>query len=183
MEAIGWRVGQALGKLLRSCLSGNECVCPARFLDRESANRSIADVPAGGTTRSKKCRCGLGSVRIRSTLGRRRSGRRQPPSRRAQDGKRQTELLQTAWTESGKVHGCRKLHDDLLEHGESACPNRVARLTRLAGITAQIDYKRRPGTYGGKPSVVIGNILDRPFDVDAPDRAWDEPKAAIGKGQ
>jgi len=29
------------------------------------------------------------------------------------------------------------------------CPNRVARLTRLAGIKAQIGYKRRPGIYGG----------------------------------
>src|SRR5688500_14870364 len=48
-----------------------------------------------------------------------------------------------------RVYGYRKLHDDLLDHGESCCPNLFARLTRLAGIKAQIGYKRRPGSYGG----------------------------------
>jgi transposase InsO family protein len=48
----------------------------------------------------------------------------------------------------------------------------VARLTRLAGIKAQIGYKRRPGSYGGKPSLAVDNTLDRQFDVAAPDRAW-----------
>jgi len=45
----------------------------------------------------------------------------------------------------------------------------VARLASLAGITAQIGYKRRPGGYGGKPSVVADNTLDRQVEVDAPD--------------
>ncbi|MBB6511152.1 putative transposase [Rhizobium soli] len=52
------------------------------------------------------------------------------------------------------------------------CPNRVARLTRLAGIKAEIGYKRRPGKYGGRPSVVVDNTLDRQFDVEAADKAW-----------
>jgi len=74
--------------------------------------------------------------------------------------------------------------DDLCDQGETCCPNRVARLARLAGIKAQIGYKRRPvarqgmftclrgGKYGGKPSVVVDNTLNRRFDVDAPDRFW-----------
>ena len=48
----------------------------------------------------------------------------------------------------------------------------MARLARLAGIKAQIGYKRRPGKYGGKPSVVVDNTQNRQFDVDAPDRFW-----------
>ena len=95
-----------------------------------------------------------------------------PLSKRAYEDARQTELLKEAWVESGKVYGYRKLHDDLLEQGEDVCLNRVARLTRLAGITAQIGYKRRPGKYGGKPSVVVDNTLDRQFDVAAPDKVW-----------
>lgn len=95
-----------------------------------------------------------------------------PLSRRTSEDKRQTDLLQKAWEESGKVYGYRKLHDDLLDQGEMCCPNRVARLTRLAGIKAQIGYKRRPGIYGGRPSVAIGNTLDRQFDVAAPDKVW-----------
>ena len=103
-----------------------------------------------------------------------------PLSKRAREDARQTELLKEAWAESGKIYGQRKLHDDLLEQGENVCLNRVARLTRLAGIKAQIGYKRRPGKYGGKPSVVVDNTLDRQFDVEAPDRVWDEALFAIG---
>ena len=61
-----------------------------------------------------------------------------PLSKRAQEDARQTDLLKEAWVESGKVYGQRKLHDDLVEQGESICLNRVSRLTKLAGITAQI---------------------------------------------
>ncbi len=66
-----------------------------------------------------------------------------PLSHRAREDARQTKLLKDAWKDSGKVYGYRKLHDDLVEQGEVSCPNRIARLTRLAGIRAQIGYKRR----------------------------------------
>lgn len=95
-----------------------------------------------------------------------------PPSQRAREDARQTELLRRAWNDSGKVYGYRKLHDDLLDHSATCCPNRVARFTRLAGIRAQVGYKRRPGSYGGRPSLAIDNTLGRQFDVAAPDRAW-----------
>ncbi len=95
-----------------------------------------------------------------------------PLSKRAIEDRRQTELLRSSWEDSGKVYGYRKLHDDLLDQGETCCPNRVARLTRLAGIKAQIGYMRRPGSYGGKPSVAVDNTLDRQFDVEVPDKAW-----------
>ncbi len=67
-----------------------------------------------------------------------------PLSRRALEDRRQTELIRQAWSDSGKVYGYRKLHDDLLDQGESICPNRVARLAKLAGIKAEIGYRRRP---------------------------------------
>ncbi len=95
-----------------------------------------------------------------------------PLSQRAKEDARQTELIRRSWKDSGKVYGYRKLHDDLLDQGEVACPNRVARLASLAGIKAEIGYKRRPGSHGGKPSLVVDNTLNRQFDVDAPDRIW-----------
>jgi putative transposase len=95
-----------------------------------------------------------------------------PLSKRAEEDARQTELLRTAWKDSGKVYGYRKLHDDLLDQGETCCPNRVARLTSLAGIRAEIGYKRRPGVHGGRPSMAVDNTLDRQFDVAAPGKAW-----------
>ena len=95
-----------------------------------------------------------------------------PLSRRAKEDAQQTELLRQAWEDSGKVYGYRKLHDDLLDEGETCCPNRVARLASLAGIKAKIGYKLRPGSYGGKPAKVVDNTLARQFDVAAPDKAW-----------
>ncbi|WP_084664644.1 IS3 family transposase, partial [Pseudochrobactrum sp. AO18b] len=96
----------------------------------------------------------------------------QPLSRRATEDIRQTALIKDAWHDSGKVYGYRKLHDDLRDQGETCCPNRVARLAKLAGIKAQIGYKSRSGKYGGKPSIVIDNTLDRQFDVNMPDKVW-----------
>ncbi len=98
--------------------------------------------------------------------------RKAPMSQRAQEDARQTALIRQAWSDSGKVYGYRKLHDDLLDQGETCCPNRVARLTNLAGIKAQIGYKRRLGSSGGRPSAVAANTLDRQFDVPQANRAW-----------
>ena len=83
------------------------------------------------------------------------------PVWRTQEYVRQTGLIQQAWTDSGKVYGGRKLHDDLLDAGEACSENRVA---RLANITAQFGYTRRPGRYGVKSAVVIDNKLDRQFE-------------------
>jgi putative transposase len=46
------------------------------------------------------------------------------------------------------------------------------RVRQAVRIKAQIGYKRRPGSYGGKPSIAVDNTLARQFDVEAPDRAW-----------
>ena len=65
-------------------------------------------------------------------------GAKNPLSRRVKEGNRQTNLLRQAWEESGKVYGYRKLHDDLLDQGETCCPNQVARLASPASIKARI---------------------------------------------
>lgn len=98
--------------------------------------------------------------------------RKNPLSKRAKEDVRQTTLIKRAWEDSGKVYGYRKLHDDLRDQGEVCSPNRVARLANLAGIKAQIGYKRQPGRYGGKPAVVAGNIVARNFNVAIPDQVW-----------
>jgi putative transposase len=109
---------------------------------------------------------------------------KEPLSRRAQDDERQTALIRQAWSDSGRVYGYRKPTDDLRDQGEQVSENRVARLASLAGILAQVGYKRRPGRYGGKPAVVASNTLDRQFEVDAPDKVWGEPlKAPLVRAQ
>ncbi len=95
-----------------------------------------------------------------------------PLSHRAREDVRQTELIRQAWTESGKVYGYRKLTDDLWDQGESISENPVARLASLAGIAAQVGYKRRPGRYGGKPAIVAENRLEQKFEASQPDQVW-----------
>ena len=68
-----------------------------------------------------------------------------PLSHRAQEDARQTELIQQAWADSGRVYGYRKLTDDPHDQREHISENRVARLASLAGIAAKVGYRRRPG--------------------------------------
>ena len=93
------------------------------------------------------------------------------PDEQAGEGRRSPDRAHPQGVE-GQQQGVWLPHDDLLDQGETCCANRVACLASLAGIKAQIGYRRRPGSYGGKPSLVIDNTLDRQFDVDAPDRVW-----------
>jgi|GEM_PF-1005863 len=51
-------------------------------------------------------------------------------------------------------------------------PEPRCKIGKIAGIKAQIGYKRHPGQYSGKPSLIVYNTLDRQFDVYAPDRFW-----------
>lgn len=60
-------------------------------------------------------------------------------------------FLNKAWAESHTVYGYRKLQDDHQNQGETCCPNRVARLTRMAGVKAHLCYRHLSGTYSGKP--------------------------------
>lgn len=81
---------------------------------------------------------------------------------RALEDQRQTVLLKQAWDDSGEVYGYRKLHDDLCDMGEDISPNRAWRLARLAGIRAQIGYKKKPGFCGCRPgskkNLTLGEI-------------------------
>jgi putative transposase len=73
-----------------------------------------------------------------------------------------------AWQKSPLSH--RAQEDARQDHSEVCFPNRVVRLTTLAGIRAQKGYKLGSGRYNGKPCLLVDNTLDRQFDVAAPDR-------------
>jgi putative transposase len=46
----------------------------------------------------------------------------------------------------------------------------VARLARYSGVKAQVGYKKKPGSYGGKPAMVATNQLKQSFDTFLPDQ-------------
>lgn len=97
---------------------------------------------------------------------------KQPLSPRAREDRRQTGLIKQSWLESGGVYGYRKVHDDLRDLGERCGKHRVYRLMRLAGIKAEVGYRKRRRHSGGKPAVVAPNLLNRQFDPAGPNRAW-----------
>lgn len=86
-------------------------------------------------------------------------------SKRAWADACQTELIRKAWKESGGVCGYRKLHDDILDQGETSCTNRIDRLAKLVGIKAQTGYKRGPDSYGGKPLIAVDNTLAQRYEI------------------
>lgn len=99
--------------------------------------------------------------------------RRNAYSTRHHEDQRLLALMKPSWLESGRVYGYRKVHLDLLALGETCSRHRVARLMRSCGWRAQVGYgRRRPGSYGGAAHNVVANILDRQFDVAAPNRVW-----------
>lgn len=76
------------------------------------------------------------------------------------------------WLESDRVYGYRKISRDLRDLGESCGKHRIARLMWREGLRAQVGYGRRPGSGGGKPSIVANNHLARQFDVATANQAW-----------
>ena len=97
---------------------------------------------------------------------------RNPHSQRHHEDQRLLALVRPSWFESGRVYGYRKVHHDLRALGETCSRHRVARLMRGQGWRAQVGYQRRPGFYGGAAHNVVTNVLDRQFDVAAPNMAW-----------
>ena len=97
---------------------------------------------------------------------------KQPKSKRTIENERLSSLISQLWLESGCVYGYRKIHDDLLSEGENCSLNHVAKLMRNLSIKAQIGYKRRQSSYGGKPAIVAPNILQRDFNSSAPNQSW-----------
>ncbi|WP_066009834.1 hypothetical protein [Thioclava sp. SK-1] len=57
-----------------------------------------------------------------------------------------------------------KLHDDFCGMGEYISPNRVWRLACLAGVKAQLGYKKKPGLYGGSPATVADHTRKRALE-------------------
>jgi len=97
--------------------------------------------------------------------------RRQPCSVRAKANERLTGLIKQFWLESGGIYGYRKIHADLREFGERCGENRVYRLMRLAGLKAQVGY-RRPRHRSGPPHVMVPNRLQQQFTTGEPNEIW-----------
>ena len=94
------------------------------------------------------------------------------PSSGAQDNERLLKRIHEMHADSGGAIGAPRMHDDLVEEGETASLNRVARLMAASGLQG---WPRRKGRGRKAPSVRpdgVKNHLKRDFSALEPDTKW-----------
>ena len=110
-------------------------------------------------------------------LGVSRSGlyawRRRPrPAPRTLANARLTEQIREIHRDSRATYGSPRIHAELYFQGARVGRNRVARLMRANGIQAVVRRRFRHTTRSDHDFPVAANVLDRRFDVEAPDSVW-----------
>ena len=73
---------------------------------------------------------------------------------------------------SRKTYGSRRVQKQLLSESETCSKNRVARLMSQHGIMAKTKRKFRATTNSKHNTPVAENLLNRQFEVDAPNKVW-----------
>ena len=109
-------------------------------------------------------------------LGVTRSGyyawQRREPSELAIDGQQLALEIAAIHKASGETYGSPRIHAELRAKGLEVSRKRVARLMRELGIKSRRKRRFKATTDSGHKLPVADNVLDRKFDVDAPDIAW-----------
>lgn len=110
------------------------------------------------------------------TLGVSRGGfyawRKRPPSHRSIEDRRLTTAIVDIFERSMATYGSPRVHAELHDEGERIGRKRVARLMRLRGLRAHIPKRRKRRVPPGVDLAPANNVLDRQFDVAAPNQCW-----------
>jgi putative transposase len=70
-------------------------------------------------------------------------------------------------------YGSPRIHAELVARGHDCCVNTIAKLMRKAGIAAKTARKFRGTTTDSNHDLAVAeNLLDRQFDVAAPNESW-----------
>ncbi len=109
-----------------------------------------------------------------------------PASAREVDNQRLLERIREVHTDSQGAIGAPRMHEDLMDEGERASKNRIARLMSAEGLQGWPRKKNRGQR--GRPSVPpvgVENLLERDFAASEPETKWvtdiTEIKTAEGK--
>lgn len=95
-----------------------------------------------------------------------------PKSEREKERKRLLLLIEDVHKKSRKTYGSPRIYRQLVKDGIACSRGRVARLMRNAGIRAKQKRKFVATTDSKHDFPVAKNILDRQFDVVAPNKVW-----------
>jgi len=93
------------------------------------------------------------------------------PSARARSDEALGANVRASFISSYRTYGARRVWHDLLAEGLSCGLHRVERLMRQQALKARPRRRGLPKD-DGERSVIAGNVLDRQFTADAPNRKW-----------
>ncbi len=93
-------------------------------------------------------------------------------SNRSKENKMLVTQIQSVHTVSRRTYGSPRVHAELQEQGFGVGRNRVARLMRENGIRARGKRRYKNTTDSDHDRRIAPNVLNRKFQVNAPDKAW-----------
>jgi putative transposase len=97
---------------------------------------------------------------------------RRPKSRRTRDNERLLERIRAHHEESDGVLGMPRMHEALSEEGETASPNRIARIMAKAGLKGIPQRKQWGHKKSGTRPDDVRNELERDFHATEPNAKW-----------
>jgi len=96
-----------------------------------------------------------------------------PQSARSLANARLLVRIRESFVLSQQTYGSPRVWKDMIVAGESCSENRVARLMRVAHISAQPKPRRKPTDVGVRPEhSIASNVLERDFAASGPNRKW-----------
>jgi len=98
--------------------------------------------------------------------------RDRPESLRRQADRRLLTAIRAVHKASRGTYGSPRVHAELRQHGHGVGRHRVARLMREDALRARRRRRFRKTTQSNHTHPVAPNLLERRFDVGAPNRAW-----------
>lgn len=94
------------------------------------------------------------------------------PSARARSDEQVGALIKTSFLSSDRTYGARRVWHDVLAEGVSCGLHRIERLMRAQALRARPRRRKLPADTGECQAEPAGNVLDRQFAADAPNRKW-----------
>lgn len=103
-----------------------------------------------------------------------------PESSRSQENRKLTEKIKYYHQQSREIYGSPKIHEDLVDEGETCSVNRVARLMKVADIKSKMARKFVITTDSKNTTQPAPDLLKRQFVVEKHNKAWVSDTTFIG---
>jgi len=103
-----------------------------------------------------------------------------PESNRSRENRQLTDKIRHYHRQSRGIYGSPKIHEDLVEEGETYSVNRVARLMKAAAIQSKMTRKFMITTDSKNTMQPAPDRLQRRFIVEKHDKAWVSDTTFIG---